>query len=233
MRLLPSNLDTFKLNEGQNMSLKRNSADALERKTSILMVVETTDRLLDEARAVLEGADSKTHKPTLIVVLLIVSGRRTAEITNGHSTFAEVLGKDHHALFEGQLKQRDKAKPYIIPVLVPVKVFLHGFKTLQDMQDHAKLPNDNDVAKDKYQKMVADAVSEPVLKNLPHGKKKPHDLRSIYVAIVDSVFTHQFPKAGLTKRVLGYCDPNDAIHYASVRLDPLPTMSLGELPVYG
>jgi len=231
MRLLPLNLATFKLNEGQNMSLKRSSAEALERKTSTLVVVETTDLLLGEARAVIEGADHMTHKPTLIASLLLVSGRRTAEITNGHSTFTEVLGQDHHALFEGQLKQRGNAKPYTIPLLVPFKVFIHGFTTLQCMQGHEKLPNDK--AKDKYQSMVADAVSEPVLKKLPHGKNTPHTLRSIYVAIVDSVFTHKFPKAGLTKQVLGHSDSNDSLHYSSVRLDPLPTTSLGELPVYG
>jgi len=73
-----------------------------------------------------------------------------------------VLGKDHHALFSGQLKQRGNAKPYTIPLLVPFKSFIHGhgFMTLQAMQGHEKLPNDE--AKDKYQTMVGDAVSEPV-----------------------------------------------------------------------
>ena len=52
--------------------------------------------------------------------------------------------------------------------------------------------------------MVADAVSESVLKNRPPGQNKPHTLRSVYVAIVDSVFARKFPKAGMTKRVLGH-----------------------------
>jgi hypothetical protein len=227
LRLLPSNLSTFKLIDGQTASLKQNSAEALERKTSTLIVVTTTDLLLDEARAVIEGANSTTHMPTLTVALLLVSGRRTAEITNGNSIFTEVPGKDYHALFDGQLKQRGTALPYTIPLVVPFKLFLHGYMTLQEMQKHAQLPNEE--AKAKYQPMVADAVSKT--KNLPGGLT-PHDLRTVYAAVINSVFAHQLPIPGLIKRVLGHSSVMESLHYSNVRLDPLPTASLGELPTY-
>jgi hypothetical protein len=227
LRLLPSNLSTFKLIDGQTASLKQHSAEALERKTSTLIVVKTTDLLLDEARAVIEGANSTTHMPTLTVALLLVSGRRTAEITNGNSIFTEVPGKDYHALFKGQLKQRGNALPYTIPLVVPFKSFHHGYMTLQEMQKHAQLPNEE--AKAKYQPMVADAVSKT--KNLPGGLT-PHDLRTVYAAVINSVFAHQLPIPGLIKRVLGHSSVMESLHYSNVRLDPLPTASLGALPTY-
>ena len=230
LRLLPSNLETFRLNEGQNMGLKRNSAAALERKISKVMVVTTTDILLDEARDVLETANDRTASmPPLIEALLLVSGRRTAEITNGHSTFTEVLGQDYHARFTGQAKTRGKAVPYIIPLLVPYTAFINGVVALQAMQRHEKLPNKK--AKDKYQSLVSDALSKPVLTNLPRGLK-PHGLRSIYAAIVVSVFAHQVAIPRVVERVLGHSSAVESLNYSSVRLDPLPTMSLGDLPVY-
>jgi len=230
LRLLPSNISTFKLNQEQNTELKCNSTAALERKISKVSVVAATDLLLDEACAVINSANN-AHMLTLILALMVVSGRWTAEITNGHSTFTEVLGQDHHAQFTGQLKTRGNAETYIIPLLVSFKTFIKGFKAMQAMQRNEKLPNDE--AKDKYQSILSKALSKQrVLKNLPH-RLTPHDLRSIYVAIVVSVFAHgQLTIPGVVERVLGHGSVSQLLHYSSVRLDPPPTKSLGKLPVY-
>ena len=213
LRLLPSNLSTFKLNQEQNTELKCNSTAALERKISKVSVVATTDLLLDEACAVIDSANN-AHMLTLILALMVVSGRRTAEITNGHSTFTEVLGQDHHAQFTGQLKTRGNAETYIIPLLVPFNTFIKGFKAMQAMQRNKNLPNDE--AKDKYQSILSKALSKQrVLKNLPR-RLTPHDLRSIYAAIVVSVFAHgQLTIPGVVERVLGHGSLSQSLHYSS------------------
>jgi len=113
----------------------------LERKTSNVRVVATIDLLLDKAKAVLDSAN-KADMLTLIAAVMVVTGRRTAEITNGHSTFTEVPGQDHHAQFTGQLKTRGNAKPYTIPILIPFETLVKGFAAMQLMQRNKKLPND-------------------------------------------------------------------------------------------
>jgi len=52
------------------------------------------------------------------------------------------------------------------------------------MQKHKKLPNENEEAKRKYQPSVFNALSKKrIFKSLLRGLV-PHDLRSIYAAIV-------------------------------------------------
>jgi len=230
VRLLPSNMTTFKLTHEQNTELKRNQSEGLERKTSTVRVVATVDLLLDEAKAVLDSPN-KADMLTLIAAVMVVTGRRTAEITNGHSTFTEVPGQDHHAQFTGQLKARGKAKPYTIPILVPFETLAKGFAAMQLMQQNEKLPNDK--AKEKYQSILSKALyNHRVLENMP-SRLKPHDLRSIYAATVVSVFAHgQLTIPGVVERILGHGNVNQSLHYSSMRLDPPPTRSLGELPVY-
>ena len=230
VRLLPSNMTTFKLTHEQNTELKRNQSEGLERKTSNVRVVATIDLLLDEAKAILDSANT-ADMPTLIGAVLVVTGRWTAEITNGHSTFTEVPGQDHHAQFTGQLKARGKAKPYTIPILVPFETLAKGFAAMQLMQQNEKLPNDK--AKEKYQSNFSNALyNHRVLENMP-SRLKPHDLRSIYAATVVSVFAHgQLTIPGVVERVLGHGNVSQLLHYSSVRLDPPPEKSLGELPVY-
>ena len=218
VRLLPPNMNTFKLTREQNTELKRKQAEGLERKTSNVCVVATgIDLLLDEAKAVLDSADKadKADMLTLIAAVMVVTGRRTAEITNGHSTFKEVPGQDHHARFTGQLKTRGKPKPYTIPILVPFETLVKGFAAMQLMQRNEKLPNDK--AKDKYQLILSKALSKQrVLKNLP-SRLNPHDLRSIYAAIVVSVFAHgQLTIPGVVERILGHGNVNQSLHYSSM-----------------
>jgi integrase len=232
LRLLPSNLDTFKLNQEQNTELKRNSTAALELKQKKVITVSTTDLILDEACAVIDSADDcNANMLTLMLALLVVSGRRTAEITNGHSTFTEVLGQAYHAQFTGQLKGRGTVETFTIPLLIPFTKFIKGFEAMRDMQKHEKLPNEE--AKRKYQPSVSNALSKKrVLKSLPRGLV-PHDLRSIYAAIVLSVFAHgQLSTPGVVERVMGHCSVAQSLHYSSVQLNPPPTKSLGELPAY-
>jgi len=237
VRLLPPNMDTFKLTHEQNTELKRKQAEGLERKTSNVCVVATSiDLLLDEAKAVLDSADkadkaNKADMLTLITAVMVVTGRRTAEITNGHSTFEEVPGQDHHARFTGQVKTRGKPKPYTIPILVPFETLVKGFAAMQLMQRNEKLPNDK--AKGKYQSILSTALSKQrVLQNLP-SRLNPHDLRSIYAAIVVSVFAHgQLTIPGVVEQILGHGNVNQSLHYSSMRLDKPPTRSLGELPAY-
>jgi len=137
VRLLPPNMDTFKLTHEQNTELKRKQAEGLERKTSNVCVVATSiDLLLDEAKAVLDSADkadkaNKADMLTLITAVMVVTGRRTAEITNGHSTFEEVPGQDHRARFHGAGQDARQTQAVYHPDTRPVR------DTRQGVRGHA------------------------------------------------------------------------------------------------
>ena len=103
---------------------------------------------------------------------------------------------------------------------------------MQLMQRNEKLSNDK--AKGKYLSILSKALyNHSVLENMP-SRLKPHDLRSMYAAIVVSAFAHgkrNIP--GVVEQILRHDNVNQSLHYSSMRLDQPPTRSLGELPAYG
>ena len=108
LKLLPANLDGFSLPREETLSLKRQREENLLAKNDGLLAIPDFAKLIATATAMLETA-SPTHSfPQLILPLLLVSGRRFAELVNGRSTFAPAP-HEHYTIFSGQLKKRGGA----------------------------------------------------------------------------------------------------------------------------
>ena len=86
--------------------------------------------------------------------LLLVTGRRLAEIMNGRSKFTPIEDQPYHARFTGQLKRKrgdesemedsdneddgydsEDDSTYKIPLLVPFDTFEKGWKALREKQE--------------------------------------------------------------------------------------------------
>ena len=75
-----------------------------------------------------------------------MSGRRSTELVNGTSVFNALPAAygPFHVAFSGQLKKKgaaEQAAAYVIPVLMPHRIFDHGLAVLRKMQsgDEARM----------------------------------------------------------------------------------------------
>jgi hypothetical protein len=78
-------------------------------------MVPAASAVLQRAEEILRTAGPKTSLSALGFALLLVTGRRTAEVTNGRSQFSPGPNP-MSALFHGQLKTQHP-EPYTIPLL--------------------------------------------------------------------------------------------------------------------
>jgi integrase len=232
IQLLPPNMASFKLSDKESDELKRKPSDALEEKTSMLICIPNGDMVVQEAAEMLFNAKRYTIKQ-LAIPLLLVSGRRSAEVLNMRSLFARREDSQFHALFSGQLKKKGKAEDYVIPLLVSFDIFAYGLAVLRDKQAAENVPaaqlSDEDVHS-RYQRRVAGELDERggtgFLPSLPAadvtGKKHltPHSLRSIYAALVMGMFVCPYTFPQVAKLILGHETVAESLHYQVVQVLP-------------
>lgn len=237
IKLLPDNVNSFKLTRDENIELKIERGDQREKNSNVIVEVDDANSLLREVKQVLENASDETPWTTLCMCLLIASGRRTIEILNGQSTFSPSVGK-HFGIFEGQAKKRfdpdSHSIPSEIPLLVEFDVFIHGYNALRSqfedvniILDHDQLVAHNKLIHDKYQSTLGHAMTKGnLLQHLPSAKSNnsdnvsPHSLRKIYLSIVDELYRKQWriAQTQMAKRVLGHEDVNESLPYLVVNL---------------
>jgi hypothetical protein len=230
LRLVPDEVD--KLTAGKDAldaCDRRASTQRLKKNSNLKELpfpkhLEITMRLLR-----LSGATRPPNQSQLILGLCAASGRRMAEICNGHSTFVEaperlrgdpnVLGMQVSAcIFTGQLKKgTEDAAPYAIPLLVPFELFDAALKAFRKMQgDVSALTNDEISA--RYQGNAHGVRKE----EFPHLTKL-HDLRAAYVTCAHAMFdfgpvTFNF----LAKRLLGHDKLEESLNYNDYTLTTRP-----------
>jgi hypothetical protein len=247
VKVCPPNLSTFKLTNGQATSLQRSHAEALETKLTLLITVSDPDSVLREAFIRLFNASSSSGVAELAIPLLLVSGRRTAEILNGRSKFEAMASSPFHALFTGQLKKGgeadDETAPYGIPLLVPFPMFDRALTLLRERQTlDGVVPSELSQAMVhcKYQKLLSRAMDrigdKRIIPSLPltdcHNSRhmKPHDLRATYVSLVSAKFHAPYAFAHVAMRVLGHASPQESLHYSCVRLGACVDECFAALP---
>ena len=158
----------------QSLKCRRLLKTNVENKNEDVLIVDGNSLLL-RAKEILEYPDDE-DKYAIILALLLVSGRRTAEIVNGKSVFSK-LGS-HSAMFKGQLKTKRKVS-YEIPLLVPYDVFENGLNALRNNT--------------KNSKNVQGGLSVYSKRHFPFSKlNRVHDLRAIYAHIVYKLY--KYPK---------------------------------------
>ena len=234
VKLLPENVNSFKLTRDENDELKQERGETREKNSSVIVEVDDANSLLREVKQVLENASDETPWTTLCV---LASGRRTCEILSGLSSFSSSVNK-HFCMFEGQAKKRFNPDacpdPFEIPLLVEFDTLLRAYNILRSRLrsqvedvDHVQLVAHKKKIHDKYQSTLGNAIKKGgVLQHLPRLKSNdqdnvsPHSLRKIYLSIVDELYRKQWriAQTQMAKRVLGHEDVNESIPYLVVNL---------------
>lgn len=232
VKLLPSNMDSFALTRFESLELKKNQEASLILKNESVITVPNAGRVLKRIEELLESAVMVERTAALVIALLIVSGRRTSEILNGRSVFEPVPGDERATRFTGQLKKREGGGSYVIPLLVRYETFVRALKEVRRRQGGAEMSN----------REVTRQYSMPLKRELLRCEKgwsavklprmKAHDLRSLYMAFVWSLFEceHTFPRTSM--HCLGHVSLAESLSYANVRVEGVDENCFGPLTLH-
>ena len=219
IRLLPSNMDSFKVSHEEVVAMKRAQAAAQLARNQSPLVIADAPRLLKVATAMLETAKSSDSYATLVLPLLLVSGRRSCEILSARSTFAPAA-HPMYCVFSGVLKKKDDAvHTMTIPLLVDYATFCIGLAALR----HKQLATGgvthltNEQIKKRYQPDLARAMTRGVLPVPTHAHA--HDLRGVYAAFVALCYTCPTLQPATYHAILGHERLEDSLSYTVARLD--------------
>lgn len=170
------------------------------------------DKLVEFAYNILSSVNS-VRKYDLIIALLICTGRRTTEITNGRSKFL----KGRHprmCKFIGQLKTSIK-KPYFIPLLLDFRLVQQGVKALRALQTTDTKRMSNAAISRKYQSGLRRHIkSKPIFAAI----NRIHDFRGIYAMVCYKSFRYTNKKPSMAYAVmcvLGDSDLDDSTVYTT------------------
>tara|TARA_B110000046_G_scaffold128530_1_gene134929 strand:- start:1587 stop:2465 length:879 start_codon:yes stop_codon:yes gene_type:complete len=207
------------LTEEELKSARRFQKNARESKLRAAPRVEAA-LMLSHARETLARCRSVRNVYELTLALLLVTGRRCAEILNGRSKFAPNPSPSKHddaglrynqCIFYGQLKQSN-AVPYTIPLLAPLPIVLTALTELRRRQARDVHQLGNDAVSRRYQSglrqhLKADGKAYP-------GIRCPHQLRALYACCAHQYFdVGDASLAYFTQRALGHAHIKEADVY--------------------
>ncbi len=130
------------------------------------------------------------------ICLMLVSGRRTAEIFNGKSIFTKG-STPTSVMFKGQVKKNEAGEEendlsYEIPLLCYADTFMKGFALLQNMQGNKQFTNKQ--VNSKYQTNLSYWLKQmfplPAPRNSVARYLTPHDMRRFYVVAVFEMYNY-------------------------------------------
>ena len=213
LELLPANVAALRLTPRELVSLKRTHEGALIAKQEALVHVHGgwlafAVRLARESRAEMSYA-------RLALPLLLLSGRRTAELLSGASTFAPTARATTCA-FAGQLKKRgaEAMRRFEIPLLCDYATFAHGLGALREKQGGVVLtPKETNVRYAKNLSLALPCIF-PVVETV-------HQLRGVYAALAFHLYACESTFNRAAMRVLGHDKLDVSLAYNGVVLHPL------------
>lgn len=221
VRLLPDNMRSFRTPPVAAESCRRQGELSTVHKNESVLVVKEGSSVLARATRILEECSIRTSYVDLGFALLLVSGRRMAEIFNGSSRFTPGPPRltDYCSIFRGQLKRHRPAPPYLIALLCPYATFMRGLDALREKQSRAGREaggEDNGAVHVRYSSNIHKRMDE-----LLAPGATVHDLRKFYIQAVWQGFG--FEETSLTfNRVamhfLGHLTLGESLHYNSVRV---------------
>lgn len=133
----PHNVAQLKVTRAQMIECKRLGArSALEKNRRRVRVCGTD--LLAFARSAIQTPNT-CRFADLALCIMLLTGRRTCEVLNGHSTF-EPHG-EHSLRFVGQAKKRRDDDGYIIPTLARAREVLEAMRHLRLQQSFVRRTN--------------------------------------------------------------------------------------------
>ena len=206
IRIMPQNILDCKMNDLEVEECKKIALTARICKNETIQVFASGDDLLNKVYKLLQMNLSISK---LGALLLFCSGRRLCEVMNGKSTFTTV-GR-YTALFEGQLKKRNKVT-YEIPLLIPCALFNEKLDLLRKKQGNISSLSNEQVSKRYQGNMNRDL--KILFEEIPHI----HVLRSIYLRFVYHAFDYEKEMTLnlLAMKILGHEDLNQSLHYNSI-----------------
>ena len=223
---LPENVRALRVARAQMLECKRLGAQSALRKNRHGVRVDGR-ALLAHARAVV-AHPTGASLPTLASALMLLTGRRTCEIMNGHSTLTP--DGDHFMWFQGQAKRRRRgAGPMRIPVLACADVLVTALSALREAQHRVLLTNEQTTR--RYQSLLGRTLlADPVWKQC----RRVHGLRAIYASMALRLFdwgTVDPPPSPsyVVMHILGHAGLNESLVYTTYHLAP----SFGEEPHLG
>ena len=146
---------------------------------------------------------------------MIASGRRTAEILNGRSSFEAVDGEPRAAQFEGQAKKRGDGACVSHPAARADRTFARALDALRTLQGGAVFSN-RDASRECSQPLRRELLRRGALR-LPH--LKVHDLRSLYMSFVWQCYSCDQTFARTTMHCLGHVSLAESLSYCNVRAE--------------
>ena len=221
IKLLPDTLEGFKLTEAEMNEIKHEKETNKYRKMANVLRISHADALLHQAIQLLQDATVYDSITRLAIPLLFVSGRRSAEILNGKSTFK--FKSERSVMFWGQLKKKGQpVAEYEIPLLCPAPLFLHVFSLLRSKQGDVGTPTEEDIHARYCGNLCRDLYKLfPTIKKSGAKEGSPHLLRSVYLHCVFKMYDHTYAFHLLAMKCLGHTDVNDSFSYASIELDDI------------
>ena len=223
LQILPGALNSFGMTAAEIVELKRRKEQSLLAKNETLIVVPDASKLLKTATAWLEAATPRCSDAKLVLPLLLVSGRREAEICNGKSIFSPSPLGSTYALFQGQLKTKSEAPAaYTIPLLCDYAVFKTGLEAWR--AKHSEVLT-NVESKRKYESSLRRDLSKVLSLSA-----KTHALRSIYIQYVWCCYSAiPYTFARLCMACLGHSSMAESHSYSNVRLENTASVAFGTL----
>jgi hypothetical protein len=229
VRLLPDNLTTFRVSADEAEECRTRAVRSTLRRQESVLVVHGSSEHLDRAVLTLETCDERTCIGALGVALLLVSGRRMAEVFNGRSSFRALDGSPTAALFAGQLKT-DHPTPYAIPLLCTLAVFQRGLDELRRRQGQwdarrgafvSGAPSVLNLTNSAVHTRYASNLNKYLKRNGNLDGASVHDLRRFYIQAVWLGYKYEETQSTFNRvamQFLGHAGIEESLKYNSVRL---------------
>ena len=221
-------LDGVRITPEERRECKRGQREATGEKQRRVVRVDG-DAVLAQCAGLLEApaSEGETRLQQLArvaVALLAVTGRRTAELLNGRSSFRAVRGRPHECVFAGQLKTRGERGAYRIPLLLPFADVKRGFERLRRLQrgDDARAM-DNARVSSRYQRPLSRALA--AAPGPLSTFSRLHELRAFYACAAYEAFEvvtgggkELASQREAVRGVLGHASLSEASKYTGFRV---------------
>lgn len=228
----PSKLDALsgvEITREERRDCKRSQSEATDKRQRRAVRADgdaVIAQCADELDTPRKGGETRLQELARVAVaLLAVTGRRTAELLNGRSSFRTVRGRPHECVFAGQLKTRDP-RPYRTPLLLPLAEVRRGLDRLRRLQAEDDVRYmDNARVSSRYQRPLSRALK--ALAGPMAIFSKLHELRAFYACAAyeafDVVITSGARRELASQReavrgVLGHASLSEASKYTGFRV---------------
>lgn len=217
IKLLPDNFASFRPSPKTIVSCVRSGVRRTIEKNESVLLISDASKYLDAATATLRTCTERTAITTLGFALMLVSGRRMAEIFNCRSTFAPGPNA-RSTVFHGQLKT-DLPTAYAIPLLCEYEAFRRGWGVFR-----AKVcagAGAGELSNDAVHRKYSSNLNKDIKRRLFLPEASSHDCRRYYIRAVWEGYSYEDTTYTFNRVVmafLGHSTLEESLKYNTVRL---------------